>query len=580
LISPPLDETRRSLLADERRLLGDLGDWLARLGFAEEHRRALADSVTRLEEPFLLVVVGEFNAGKSAFINALLGQAVLDEGVTPTTLRIGLLRHGDAVTRDVTSDGFETITAPAPALRDLVVVDTPGTNAVLREHEALTREFVPRADLVLFVTSSDRPFTESERAFLEAIREWGKKVVVVLNKTDLLDSEATVGRVVAYVRDQAVRTLGFSPQVFPVSSRVALRARLDGDAAALDASGFPAFEACVTGALDEVERFRLKLQNPLGVGRRVHREAAAVVAGRLALLGADVHTLEAVDADLSERAAELSRDFRFRLSDVEKVLLDFEKRGSAFFDERLRLSRIRELLNRERLRRDFEETVVADLPRQVERRIEEMVDWMVGAELRQWQDVMARLAARQAAHAERLVGRVDDRFEYDRQRLLDAVSAEARHAVEGYDGAAEAKRLAHGVRDSVAQTALLQVSALGLGAIVAALASTTAADVTGLAAAGALSVIGFLILPAKRRRARAELTARVHALREKLVASLTASFDRERERGGEKVRDAIAPYARFVRTEQRQLEAARDALAGLGDGLESLSGRVESLVRA
>jgi GTP-binding protein EngB required for normal cell division len=580
LLSPPLDETRRSLLADERRLLGDLGDWLARLGTAEEHCRALAESVARLEEPFLLVVVGEFNAGKSAFINALLGQAVLDEGVTPTTLRIGLLRHGDAVTRDVTSAGLETLTAPAPALRDLVVVDTPGTNAVLREHEALTREFVPRADLVLFVTSSDRPFTESERAFLEAIREWGKKVVVVLNKADLLDSEATVSRVVAYVRDQAVRTLGFAPQVFPVSSRRALRARLDGDAEALAGSGFPVFETSVTAALDEAERFRLKLQNPLGVGRRVHREAAALVASRLVLLGDDVRTLEAVDADLSERAAELSRDFRFRLSDVEKVLLDFEKRGSAFFDERLRLSRIRELLNRERLRRDFEETVVADLPRQVERRIEEMVDWTVGAELRQWQDVMNRLAARQSAHAERLVGRVDDRFEYDRQRLLDAVSVEARHAVEGYDGPAEAKRLAHGVRDSVAQTALLQVSALGLGAIVAALASTTAADVTGLAAAGALSVIGFLILPAKRRRARSELAARVQVLREKLVASLTASFDRERERGGEKVRDAIAPYARFVRTEQRQLEAAREALAGLGDGMESLTGRVERLGRA
>lgn len=580
MISPLLDETRRALLADERRLLGDLGDWLARLGTAEERRRALAESLALLEEPFLLVVVGEFNAGKSAFINALLGQAVLEEGATPTTMRIGLLRHGERISRGVTAAGLETLSVPAPALRDLVVVDTPGTNAVLREHEALTREFVPRADLVLFVTSSDRPFTESERAFLEAIREWGKKVVVVLNKTDLLDSEATVGRVVAYVRDQAVRTLGFSPQVFPVSSRRALEARLDGDNEALDASGFPAFEACVTAALDEVERFRLKLQNPLGVGRRVHQEAAALVAGRLALLGDDVRTLEAVDADLSERAAELSRDFRFRLSDVEKVLLDFEKRGSAFFDERLRLSRLRELLNRERLRRDFEETVVADLPRQVERRIEEMVDWMVGAELRQWQDVMARLAARQAAHAERLVGRVDDRFEYDRQRLLDAVSAEARHAVEGYDGAAEAKRLAHGVRDSVAQTALLQVSALGLGAIVAALASTTAADVTGLAAAGALSVIGFLILPARRRRARSELAVRVQALREKLVASLTASFDRERERGGEKVRDAIAPYSRFVRTEQRQLEAARDALVTLGDGMESLAGRVEGLGRA
>jgi GTP-binding protein EngB required for normal cell division len=577
LISPPLDETRRALLADERRLLGDLGDWLVRLGTAEEHRRALAESLERLEEPFLLVVVGEFNAGKSAFINALLGQALLEEGVTPTTVRIGLLRHGETVTREVTSAGLETLTAPAPALRDVLVVDTPGTNAVLREHEALTREFVPRADLVLFVTSSDRPFAESERAFLEAIREWGKKVVIVLNKTDLLDSDEKVTRVVTYVRDQAVRTLGFSPQVFPVSSRRALLARLDGDAGALEGSGFPAFEAQVTATLDEVERFRLKLQNPLGVGRRVHREAAALVAGRLALLGDDVRALEAIDADLSERAAELSRDFRFRLSDVEKVLLDFEKRGNAFFEERLRLSRIRELLNRERLRRDFEETVVADLPREVERRIEAMVDWMVGAELRQWQDVMARLSARQAAHAERLVGRVDDRFEYDRQRLLDAVSVEARHAVEGYDGPAEAKRLAHGVRDSVAQTALLQVSALGLGAIVAALASTTAADVTGLAAAGALSVIGFLILPAKRRRARSELAARVRALREKLVASLTGSFDRERERGGQRVRDAIAPYARFVRTEQQQLESARDALATLGDGMKSLAGRVEGL---
>ena len=68
-------------------------------------------------------------------------------------------------------------------------MDTPGTNAVLREHEALTREFVPRSDLVLFVTSADRPFTESERAFLEAIRDWGKKIVVVVNKIDILETE-------------------------------------------------------------------------------------------------------------------------------------------------------------------------------------------------------------------------------------------------------------------------------------------------------------------------------------------------------------------------------------------------------
>jgi small GTP-binding protein len=319
MITPPLDETRRRLLAEERGLLGELRDWLVRLGAAEEARRALVGSLEQLDEPFLLVVVGEFNAGKSAFINALLGQGVLEEGITPTTARIGLLRYGEAVGREVTAAGVERLWAPAEVLREIVIVDTPGTNAVLREHEALTRDFVPRADLVLFVTSTERPFTESERAFLEAIREWGKKVVIVLNKADLLEGAGDGDRLVTYVREQAQRTLGFSPEVFPVSARSALRGRLEDDVALVEGSGFPAFEARVTATLDEGERFRLKLQNPIGVARRAHREVSSLVSGRLALLGDDVHTLEAVYADLAARGAELERDLRLRLADVEKV---------------------------------------------------------------------------------------------------------------------------------------------------------------------------------------------------------------------------------------------------------------------
>ena len=308
-----------------------------------------------------------------------------------------------------------------------MIVDTPGTNAVLREHEALTRDFLPRADLVLFVTSTDRPFTETERAFLEAIREWGKKVVLVLNKADLLERPEDGDRLVSYVRDQAERTLGFSPEVFLVSARQALRGRVSGDQAQVDGSGFPAFEARVTATLDEAERFRLKLQNPLGVARRAHREVSSLASARLGLLEDDVRTLEAVDQDLATRREELERDFRLRLTQVENILLEFERRGNEFFEERLRLRRLRELMNRERLRQDFEKTVVADLPRDVERRVEEMVDWMVGAELRQWQDVMGRLGLGvEAAHADRMVGQVNDRFEYDRQRQLEAVSTESR----------------------------------------------------------------------------------------------------------------------------------------------------------
>jgi predicted GTPase len=67
----------------------------------------------------------------------------------------------------------------------------------------MTERFAPRADLVLFVTSADRPFTESERAFMERLRGWAKSVVVVLNKTDLLAGAAQVEQLVAFIRDNA-----------------------------------------------------------------------------------------------------------------------------------------------------------------------------------------------------------------------------------------------------------------------------------------------------------------------------------------------------------------------------------------
>ena len=157
-------------------------------------QETLARSIRQLDELFLLVVVGEFNAGKSAFINALLGQRVLEEGVTPTTTpHPRCSSTGPSVAHAVAdAASVDVITAPVELLRDIHIVDTPGTNAILREHEAITREFVPRSDLVLFVTSADRPFTESERAFLEAIRDWGKKIVVVINKIDILETAEDV----------------------------------------------------------------------------------------------------------------------------------------------------------------------------------------------------------------------------------------------------------------------------------------------------------------------------------------------------------------------------------------------------
>ena len=176
-----------------------------------------------------------------------------------------MLRYGEADGREVVEEQLEVLTAPIDLLRDIHIVDTPGTNAVNREHERITADFVPRSDLVLFITSVDRPFTESERAFLERTRDWGKKIVVVLNKTDILDAGQDVVEVQRFVAESAQHLLGLTPEIFPLSARLAMRAK-QGNRDVWAASGFERLERYVQETLDEDGRIRPKLLKPLGVG--------------------------------------------------------------------------------------------------------------------------------------------------------------------------------------------------------------------------------------------------------------------------------------------------------------------------
>jgi len=166
---------QENVLQRERNLLNDLRLKLVEYKASREDVESLGQSIRQLDDLFLLVIVGEFNAGKSAFINALLGERLLKEGVTPTTSQITILRHGEPATTSLVEEGHTLMLFPVDLLSELSIVDTPGTNAVIRQHEELTTHFIPRADLVLFVTSADRPFTESERSFMAHIRDWGKR---------------------------------------------------------------------------------------------------------------------------------------------------------------------------------------------------------------------------------------------------------------------------------------------------------------------------------------------------------------------------------------------------------------------
>lgn len=566
------------LLADERQLLDGLRSLMAEFEAAPADIDALRQAALDLDELFLLVIVGEFNAGKSAVINALAGEKVMAEGATPTTAAVTLLRFGDQVTERYRGADVLERTFPAAFLRDITIVDTPGTNAVIRRHEEITREFVPRADLVLFVTSADRPFTESERAFLEVIRDWGKKIIVVLNKIDLLTSE-DLTQVLSFVEQNAKTLLGTVPEIFPVAARMAYGAKQSVQPAERERlwnfSRFADLERFIFETLDERSRLRLKLLSPLGVAERLGGRYLEAAAGRLTLLREDFKTTENIEAQMEIYGDDMRREFKLRLAELENTLYQLEERGDRFFDETLRIGRVFDLLNTDKIRAEFEREVIADSGQQIDRHVQTLIDWMVDQELRLWQGVMEYLnRRRQAQSREHLIGSIDTTFDLNRRELLQSVARQARQVVESYDRDAEAASLAEEMRSAVAQTALASVGAVSLGTLIAVLVGTLAADVTGVLAAVTLGGLGLFIIPMRKRRAQAQFHERIEELRQRLRTAMTEQFEAELSRALAALRDAIAPYTRFVRAEHEKIDGIHSRLATLRDEAATLRGRV------
>jgi len=551
---------QEQVLKRERDFLNDLRVKLVDFDASKGSQETLGQSIAQLDDLFLLVIVGEFNAGKSAVINALLGQKLLMEGVTPTTSQINILRYGEETTRKVVAENQEVLLLPVDLLSEVSIVDTPGTNAIVRYHEELTRHFVPRADLVLFITSVDRPFTESERNFMQHIRDWGKKVVIVINKLDILQDEDELRQVEDFVCDNARDLLGVAPEIFTVSARLALRAK-QGETELWEDSQFGPLEDYIQETLDKESQIKLKFLNPLGVSSHMVEDITEDAQEQRQVLEDDLALLRNVDHQQEIYQEDKAKEFELRMSEIENIFFEMEQRGDEFFEDRFRLARVFDLIKKDRMQSDFEQEVVADVPQRVDLKVNALIDWLVESDLRQWKAITDYLSDRKLAHKERIIGNtIGTDFVYDRDRLLEAIGREAERVVATYDKDFETEKIAMDAQNAVAASLAVEIGAVGLGAIITALATTMAADVTGILTASLVAVLGFFIIPASRRKAKKELHERLAELRTKLILTLRNEFKKEITRSVARIDDAIAPYSRFVRAESTQTEEILDAL--------------------
>lgn len=577
-----LTDEQARFLREEKEALAEIRGELADIDVPREALITLQEAILQLDELFLLVVVGEFNAGKSALVNALLGEKVLPEGATPTTSRVTLVKWGEKVAEQVVDENFSIYTYPLPLLKELNIVDTPGTNAVIRYHERLTNEFVPRSDLVLFTTSADHPLTESERQFLERILAWGKKVVFALNKADIIEDESALQEVRSFVLKHATTVLGDTPEFFPVSARLAQRALSELDPEQRGrlriASGLDALEQYITSTLDDATRLRLKFSNPLGVADNIIAQAANSTQAQTEDLKEDLKTATSLESTITDYERDLQNELRPRLAEMENILHRLEQRGLDFFDTTIRLTNIQELMRGDKVRAEFEKHVLSDVPQQLEDQVRRLIDWLVQKDLQEWQRVMMYVQRRRALHTEHIVGEGIEPREMRRRELIDSMGKTVQRIVETYDPDKEARDLAAHVETAVAQTALLEVGAVGLGALVTAAVLSSSLDITGILAAGTLAILGFFVIPYKRKQAKDKFREKMENLRTNLEDTLTTQFTRETQSAVTRMKEGITPYIRYVHSERERIDKSEMTLAKLRQRLSVLRARSQSVV--
>jgi len=583
------------LVALERRLVLHVRDALARADGSRADLERLAALVHQMDELFLLVVVGEYNTGKSTFINSLLGDEVFAMGDLPTTRVISILRYGDPGPPEALSPHLLVYRYPLEVLRDLEIVDTPGTNSIERMEEDITRGFVPRADLVLFVTSLLQPLTASELDFLGHIREWGKKVVFVVNGADRRNSDDQLDRVREYLtREIQARLGGPPPTLYFVSALRALRAKLaakhggatdprsDGAPVAAVASDprdeYAALERYLLETLRETERIRLKLLSPLGVLRHLLDGNVDTLERRLVVVDEDGRVFRSIREQLAAYTAEMRADSeRYQLG-VRAVLHEVERRGRAWFERTIRVGNFNLLRNKDAVENRFRAEVVADAARDIEAVVHQMVDWTVRRNLKLWTTVFAELDAHSARLRESgaLSSRADTEFLYNREELFARIRVPVERRLEDFHPDQEAQRIVDSVREAMTAALGVNVFALGLGAVLVTAFTTAALDVTGVLAATLFAVAGWLIIPARRRKLMQQFEARIAKLSADLTALLAASFAEQLARYEQQLLEVVQPYERFLETERSKVEAGLAELRQAQRDVAGLEQRVET----
>jgi len=419
-----LDGTLAALRESEIRLLTDIGATLADMGEgAQDERQRLADVAQDLRDMFFLVVViGEFNAGKSSFVNALLADNLLPMGITPTTEAIELIRYDPQVNRkpNLRPDGIREWTHPNTGAPGVALVDTPGTGSVFQKHERVARSFLHRSDLVVFVVSAKRAFAETERLYLEVARNYGKKIILVVNQIDLLQPKEQV-EVRRFIEQQVDELLSIRPLLFMVSAKEALAARNTGGSVVGDPGGMEAVRAHLRGVFNEAPPAQQKLIAQLDMAERLVKDYQGTVQRKADLVNIDTTKVREVQRELEQQSVGLSAQLKVARGEIDSVFEGMRRRGINFIDTNFSIRKIGRTPKREVLQAEFQEVVIGRALRDIGEATNGYINAVVDNSRLYWRGVIDRLNQLRELMEQEVTGLDSGIYSEQREALQEAI---------------------------------------------------------------------------------------------------------------------------------------------------------------
>ncbi len=543
------------------------------LNAASETQDTLRQLETSLRDPFLFVVIGEVNAGKSSLLNALFGKPFAKVDVLPTTDRIHVYKFGDTE-RDINlTERLVECYRPNVFLHDFNIVDTPGTNTIVAEHQAITEQFLPLADMVFFVFSVMNPWALTSWEFLKLVsRKWLKNVIFVIQQCDLRD-KSEVATILEHV-DQTVRErLGQPRPIFAVSAKKALLAKTTGtDKAGLfSESGFEAFETYINDVVAKGETRRGKLRSVCQSAQVVLHDLTERTEGAYSILKTDIEKLSKIDLGLQDRKGQSLRQVDGVLYTLSQSYQRAQKRGEELLAEKLSvIETFKAIARRANWQKEFQESIESKLQEAIRRQIENSVELMESDLRTVWQQLHESLQRDFATELPAPPAFPD--FMREREQLLKKLELTL---LEKMSNASVEQQLTKLFAETTTWLRLPAgiMAAGGIATVVAILAHAAILDVTG-SIAGVAAVLGTGLAIFKRRQIIDTFRKEMTDKREELLAPIGDHLRHAIDLFYQDLQSTFQPLQNFCSAQRRTYEPILARAKQLSDTLGKSSAEI------